>query len=79
MKQFTVTQQREKCIGCNACVEVYPEKWRMSQKDGKATLVRAINKKGFYSTTFHAHEWKAFNLAAQHCPVKIINISSKHD
>ena len=44
-----ITQFRHKCIGCNACVEVHPARWRISRKDGKCTLVEGIEKKGVYT------------------------------
>ncbi|MHB8402007.1 MAG: hypothetical protein ACYDCN_08335 [Bacteroidia bacterium] len=34
-----ITQQRAKCIGCNACVEAAFYRWRISRKDGKCTLI----------------------------------------
>jgi len=34
-----ITQQREKCIGCNYCVELAYDRWRMSKRDGKCTLI----------------------------------------
>ncbi len=37
---------RQKCIGCNACVEAAPERWRMSRKDGKCHLIGGTEKKG---------------------------------
>ncbi|RUM57541.1 MAG: hypothetical protein DSY60_04295, partial [Persephonella sp.] len=44
-----VRMHYEKCIGCNYCVELAYNRWRMSKKDGKATLIGGINKKGFYT------------------------------
>ena len=67
-----IIQQREKCIGCNACVEVAPYRWRMSKKDGKCTLVGAKDKKGYYVLNTFDEEWKDNVLAANICPVKII-------
>ncbi|MBK6363734.1 MAG: ferredoxin [Saprospiraceae bacterium] len=69
-----IIQQREKCIGCNACVEVAPYRWRMSKKDGKCTLVGAKDKKGYYVLNTFDEEWKDNVLAANICPVKIIKV-----
>ena len=44
-----VTLQREKCIGCNYCVEAAPEQFQMSKKDGKSVLLRSTDKKGFFT------------------------------
>ena len=43
-----VTLQREKCIGCNYCVEMAPEQFQMSKKDGKSVLLRSTEKKRFF-------------------------------
>lgn len=69
-----ITQQREKCIGCNYCVEEAPERWVMSQKDGKSILVDSIPNKGFYTVRVHDEEYDANLNAAKSCPVNIIHI-----
>lgn len=72
---ITITQQREKCIGCNYCVEAAPERWRMSKKDGKSVLLDAKEKKGFWSVRVNNDESEANEKAAKACPVKIIRIT----
>ncbi len=72
-----VTLQREKCIGCNYCVEMAPEQFAMSKKDGKSVLLHAQNKKGFH--TIKSHDDDIFGnceQAAKACPVKIISVKS---
>ena len=70
-----VTQNRQKCIGCNYCVELAPEHWRMSKRDGKSVLLGAREKKGQHTlklsddTAFEANE-----AAARACPVNIIQV-----
>lgn len=68
-----VTLQRKKCIGCNYCVELAPEQFQMSKKDGKCVLLRATDKKGFF--TIKSHDNAIFEPCKQAqlaCPVKII-------
>ena len=48
-----VTLQRDKCIGCNYCVEMAPEQFQMSKKDGKTVLLRSTEKKGFFTLKSH--------------------------
>lgn len=69
-----IVQQREKCIGCNACVEAAPYRWRMSKKDGKCTLIGAKEKKGFYTINVHDLEREDNTIAAKNCPVRIIQV-----
>lgn len=69
-----IFHQREKCIGCNYCVELAFERWRMSRKDGKVTLIEGINKKGFYTTLVGDDEYDANIKAAKACPVNIIRV-----
>lgn len=69
-----ITQQRAKCIGCNACVEAADYRWRISKKDGKCTLVGGVEKKGFYTIVVNNHELEENLLAAKNCPVNIIKI-----
>lgn len=69
-----ITQQRDKCIGCNYCVELAPARWRMSKKDGKCTLIGAENRRGFHTTRTGDEEFEENVKAAQACPVKIISV-----
>ena len=72
-----VTLQRKKCIGCNYCVELAPEQFQMSKKDGKSVLLRSQDKKGFH--TIKSKDDLIFedcDKAAKACPVKIISVKS---
>ena len=69
-----IIQQRDKCIGCNACVEAADYRWRISRKDGKCTLVGGKDKLGFYSVLVDDHEMEDNQLAKANCPVNIIQI-----
>lgn len=69
-----ITQQRAKCIGCNYCVELAYDHWRMSKKDGKATLIGAEDKKGFHTLRTDDEHFENNNRAAEVCPVKIIKV-----
>lgn len=69
-----ITQQRNKCIGCNYCVELAYNRWRMSKKDGKATLIGGLNRKGFYTVKVREDELDENIKAAEACPVKIIHV-----
>lgn len=70
-----ITLQRNKCIGCNYCVEVAPEQFQMSKKDGKSVLLHAIEKKGFFTIkSFDESIFETSLEAKKACPVKIIQV-----
>ena len=69
-----ITLQREKCIGCNYCVELAFDRWRMSKKDGKCNLIGGANRKGFYTVKVGDEELDENLNAAEACPVKIIKV-----
>ncbi|HJO77222.1 MAG TPA: ferredoxin [Pelagibacteraceae bacterium] len=69
-----ITYQRKKCIGCNYCIELAPERWRMNKKDGRSLLLGAKNKKGFYTVKVDDIEYEPNKASAKVCPMKIIRI-----
>jgi len=73
-----ITLQRAKCIGCNYCEELAPNQFRMSKKDGKAVLLHAKEKKGFYTIkSLDDSIFEASLKAKEICPVKIISVKTK--
>ncbi len=72
-----ITHQRNKCIGCNACVELAPEQWKMSKNDGKSVLLKARERKGFYTAYVSEIYYEANEKAARACPVNIIKVKLK--
>ena len=69
-----IIHYRKKCIGCGICFELQPELWRMSMKDGKATLLRSTEKKDvFIYTISNTMHQQTLEVAAA-CPVKIIKV-----
>jgi ferredoxin len=69
-----IIHYRDKCIGCGVCFEMQPEIWRMSKKDGKATLLRATEKKTIHILPLHPSLESLTIVVAKACPVKIIKI-----
>lgn len=68
-----VTLQRNKCIGCNYCVELAPAHFQMSKKDGKSVLLRSEEKKGFFTIKSKENTiFESVNNAKEACPVNII-------
>ena len=70
-----ITLQRNKCIGCNYCVELAPQQFQMSRKDGKSVLLKALDKKGFHTLKSpDLSIYEPAETAAKACPVRIISI-----
>ena len=68
-----VTLQRDKCIGCNYCVEMAPEQFQMSKKDSLVIYNFFIRIKGFFTLKSHDDSiFEACENAQKACPVKII-------
>ena len=61
---YTIKQDREKCIGCGACVAACPENWEM-KSDGKAKPKK---------TKIEKKDLEGNKEAAAVCPVQIIHI-----
>lgn len=69
-----IIQYRKKCIGCGVCYEQQPELWRMSKKDGKATLLNGKEKKNIFVVNVTDTEAGKAKLVADSCPIRIIKI-----
>ncbi len=69
-----ITYFRDKCIGCNACVEAAPDRWRVSRKDGRCTLIGGQEKRRVYRAMISLDEYARNARAAANCPVKIIRL-----
>ncbi len=70
-----IVYKRDKCIGCNYCIELAPGRWRMNKKDGRSVLLGSRSKKGLYTVEVDEVEYEANKASAQVCPVKIIRIN----
>lgn len=69
-----IIHYRNKCIGCGICFEMQPELWRMSKRDGKATLLRSTEKKDVFVLLIHKDIQHQTEQVKKACPVKIIKI-----
>lgn len=69
-----IIHYRNKCIGCNICYEVQPEFWRLSRKDGKASLIGGTLKKDTHILDIRDVDIEASKATAAHCPVKVIKV-----
>lgn len=65
---------RHKCIGCNACVEAAPDRWRVSRKDGRCNLVGGDQKQGIFRTLVSLDEFERNEVARKNCPTRAIQV-----
>lgn len=70
-----IIHYRNKCIGCGICFELQPELWRMSKKDGKATLLKAQASKDIFILTIPATMEDITREVVKVCPVRVIKLS----
>lgn len=70
-----IIHYRSKCIGCGICYEMMPELWRMSKKDGKATLLKAKVTKEISVLPISDMLVDEAKKVASVCPAKIIRIN----
>lgn len=59
-----IIHEREKCIGCGACVAICEDNWEMAD-DGKSSPKK---------TEISANEMECNKNAAEACPVQCIHI-----
>lgn len=69
-----IIHYRNKCVGCGICYELQPELWRMSKKDGKATLLKSTAKKEVFVLSVSNIIQEKTMQVAKACPVKIIKV-----
>ncbi len=72
-----IIHYRNKCIGCNSCVEHAPNYWNISQEDGKSNLLNAEKKKEVYILEIPECDVQENKEAARDCPVGIIQVIEK--
>ena len=65
---------RQKCIGCNGCIEAAPNHWRISRTDGRSVLLGSQDKKGIYQKIIPHSEVEDNERAAANCPAKVIQV-----
>ncbi len=68
MDKYVVSQERDKCIGCMACVLVCPNNWFM-ENDNKASFKKSVLKT--------PEEIEENQLAEASCPVAIIHVKKE--
>ncbi len=69
-----IVHYRNKCIGCNSCVELAPAFWGMNEEDGKSNLKGSHKKKEVEILEITHADVEENEKAAKDCPVNIIHV-----
>lgn len=76
MGKYIIKYEREGCIGAAVCAAVDPDRWVISNEDGKADLKNAIKNGGNFELEVDELSEQAIE-AAKGCPVVVIKIFEK--
>lgn len=71
---YQIQYYKKKCIGCNACIEAAPERWRISKNDGKSILIGGKENNKIYIINISDEEVVQNKKASLSCPTKIIKL-----
>jgi len=71
-----IIHERDRCIGCGACVSMCPDYWTMGD-DGKSDLKKAVKVIGTDKYELKVDDLTCNNEAADACPVQCIFVSEK--
>jgi ferredoxin len=69
-----IIHNRNKCIGCNSCVEHSPDDWVINDEDGKSDLIGATKKGDVYIKEITPADLEVNKRAARDCPSRIIHV-----
>lgn len=69
-----IVHYRNRCIGCNSCVEIAPAFWKMDDGDGKSSLKGSVKKKEVEILEITHADVEENEMAAKDCPVNIIHV-----
>jgi len=76
-KKFSISQQRDNCIGCGSCAMYSPNCWKINNVDGKADLTNGVKKGDLIVAECDIELLEENKKAAAACPMQIIKINSK--
>lgn len=71
MTKYKVIHERDKCVGCGACVSICPRLWRMGE-DGLAELKNGEREGGKFKLEIET--LSCAKNSAEVCPVNCIHI-----
>lgn len=76
-KKFTISQQKNNCIGCGSCVTYSPDCWKINRETGKAELIDSVKKNNVFVAEVDESYLEENKKAASACPTQVIKISKE--
>jgi len=77
MNSIKIIHQPGQCIGCNSCVTLAPQNWRMNKETGKSELIGGCKKGKVYVTEIFECDVEANQKAAEACPMNLIKVEGR--
>ena len=78
MKYYTITHDRDQCIGCGSCELEAPQTWELDEKDGLANLKDSELKGKMHVREIDELDYEDNKRACETCPMQIICIAEKN-
>ena len=75
MQSIKIIHDQNRCIGCNACVNLAPQNWRINE-NGKAELIGSKKKGKYFVGEIFECDKENNQDAAKACPMQIITINT---
>lgn len=73
--KFTISQQRNNCIGCGSCVVYSSKCWKINDQDGKADLINGVQKGNVVVAEVGIEHLEDNQKVAKICPMKIVKLN----
>lgn len=74
IKKVKLTHRRKDCIGCGACSQIDPERWKMNSKDGKVDVQGGKRKGNVDVCEIDSFEKEKALECQKSCPMGIIRV-----
>lgn len=77
LKLYTISHDREHCIGCGSCELEAPHTWTLQIEDGLSLLKNSKNKRGTWVGEIDEFDLEDNKRALSNCPMQIIRIDEQ--
>ena len=78
MQSRKIVHDRLKCIGCNSCVFIAPQNWKMDKEKGKSHLINSKKRKNLHIGEIFECDIESNQHAAEACPTNAIKVEKSN-